>query len=782
MSNPCEVVYAPYNFVPLAPAVYLPSWAGQARQDRPFADGISGTIPLRIEARAPLLVGGRRNRAEGRPIEIEFVAAPDGARTPFIPGSSLRGLIRAVIEIAGFGRMRYVDDRRFAFRDVTATGMGQLYRKRMTDTVALETAQGRKETAYVPKVKAGWLLFDAEGRWTITPCGFARIEQFDVLGRIQARTPYQAATKYKAVDFPRKSLERDVEIEPRRAHRHSSGYLGYAKATLAKPGSKTARRGMLVFTGQPNDRKHMEFVFHDPEPQRRLRVPDEVMAAFRAIHTADPQRANTRGRAGGLQETDIDSWRFWTDPRNARAAPGIPVFYLTDAAGAVESLGLSMMYKLPYRAGVHDLLRRHGGKNGTDGPHLAEGALDLADTLFGHVRAGADGAEEANGTAALKGRVSFGHAKVVGPARTTRQPAAILSAPKPSYLPSYIAQPLADASGRLPQDKNTRYSSYEDDGSDGSPVAQLRGWKRYPVRRDARPQQIPPTLTDQTAIQSVLNTLNPGTRFVGEMRLHNVRPAELGALLFALRLSQTFEENRPERWHALGLGKPFGFGAVVLDTGVTAESWGEASLVPNDPGRPLLTPEDCVATFVKEMNGFCSGAKLPAWGQSPQILALLAMAEPDRVTSGSLEMEQRNRDDVVTSGGKMGETVLREGPLRQTVGYGPAHPLASMPLQDFGARKKAVRALPDYLGRAPTPAARPVAATAARPSQPPPQTPRNREGFRFLRGDAAYVDGERCTVLEDVSEQAYSRNLVVQIRIDGNTEPEKAQKLRPARE
>ncbi|HFD17052.1 MAG TPA: hypothetical protein ENJ38_12220, partial [Rhodospirillales bacterium] len=42
---------------------------------------------------------------------------PDGRYA--IPGSSLKGLIRAVVEIAGFGRMRMVDDIRPGLRDIS---------------------------------------------------------------------------------------------------------------------------------------------------------------------------------------------------------------------------------------------------------------------------------------------------------------------------------------------------------------------------------------------------------------------------------------------------------------------------------------------------------------------------------------------------------------------------------------------------------------------------------------------------------------------------------------
>lgn len=97
-------IKAPYNFVPLDPLVVCPDWADRVAQDVPFADGLSGHLDLTLEARTPVFV---RDPSNGE----QFCRFPDGS--PGIPGTSIKGMLRNVIEIASFGRMDRIADRRF---------------------------------------------------------------------------------------------------------------------------------------------------------------------------------------------------------------------------------------------------------------------------------------------------------------------------------------------------------------------------------------------------------------------------------------------------------------------------------------------------------------------------------------------------------------------------------------------------------------------------------------------------------------------------------------------
>lgn len=242
---------APYNFVPLSTSIVKPEWGKQVSHSRPFPDGISGCIRYTLTAITPILVGGERQGEA--PTTVEFYCKEG---KPTIPGSSLRGMIRNVLEIATFSRMSLVDDQRNSLRDLSHND----YKNKLTTT----TGSGHKANA-----KGGWLSFDAKaGKWQITPCEYARVEHDD-LARYSGNTWWKEVPRCSADGKYQKwgmtKLATQFDPQPEASHRHSREKLVYRKAENLGSG-KTA--GTLVFTGQTAKReigksgkKHLEFIF-----------------------------------------------------------------------------------------------------------------------------------------------------------------------------------------------------------------------------------------------------------------------------------------------------------------------------------------------------------------------------------------------------------------------------------------------------------------------------------------------------------------------------------------
>lgn len=685
-------MYAPYNFVPLSTEVFTCGLVDDYSHDVPFRDGLCGWLDLTIEAATPLLVGGAREKASDREAGwVEFCKLPDGGESFYIPGSSLRGLIRNVIEIAGFSRFNLVDDRRFSFRDLSGGnqrgGMIRKYMDRMNGDYG------------VPQ--AGWLFFE-DGRWKVTPCKYARIrlsEICDVKPRDLQHKP--APVKYAAV---KKYLARK-----------GRGLEGYFRVTqrdespdkeimsLANEGEPGARPGCIVVTGQPNPKKTKEFVFFGTD-NRVVPVPEEVMNGFRDIHETESTATSHFGR----EDRDQTTWQYF------RSADRIPVFFHEDG-GKVRQLGLSRMYKVPADRTIHELRRNSGD-------HKArEDELDLAEAMFGRVfeRQAAAHSEDGDGPPgkdekSLKGRLSFGHARLTSDHKPVEQPPAILSNPKASFVPGYIHQHETQRPGQLRHGAD--YAHYLDDTS------VLRGWKRYPVRplAAAAVQEIPDNLKSKRKMQTRLRTLPAGVRFHCRLRIHNMKPFEVGALLWAL----TFGDS-PAHAHALGMGKPFGFGQIRI--GLNGENPLQ-HLTCND-GNPLV-PEvpNLIQTFVGRMEDWAKGTKnlSNGWSGSDQITALLAMADPEQVT-------------IQDNG----------------VAQGAAGPLRYMELEDFRDGKKALKVLEPYAPIRHTPkkaggSAAAAATRAAGAGQGAAGDPGG--GFRYRKGDRVYAYGEEAVLCENVTE------------------------------
>ncbi len=597
-----RAISAPYNFVPVSDWVHIPEWWKQASHDWPFEDGYSGEIHYELIAESPLVVGNQQTKPHGdQPGEVRPFKLPNGG--PYaIPGSGVKGMLRSVVEIAGFGRLRMVDDQKLSIRDLTS-GASRIYGDNLTYKHWINVNRQRYRS-FEPKVKAGWLAFDAASNaWRVTPCKFSRVEHDDLAAYSKdswwnnvPRTTLIAKYKQWANSGEIKDIK--VRFTPGNVsdHRHGNRYLRYSKAKDLGRGSQN---GTLVFTGQPaardrnrRGRKHMEFIFYDEKPSNQFDVPEPVWRDFSQIHG------------------DSEEWAYW------RSQERIPVFYLKKN-GKLHSLGLAMMYRLAYDQSLHDAIRNSSPRHLQEpGEHTG---YDMADMLFGAINS-------TRQDDALRGRVSCELARLVDSDKTPQaQPPTILNSPKPSYYPNYIQQPTQNVVELHGQHYNTLMNS----------DVKLRGFKRYPARGREKTGVQAVAANQSPSVQVRLHTLPQGARFAGRIVFHNLKPEELGALLWAM----TWGGDSKLR-HGLGMGKPFGFGQVRFKL-----DHEDSLLMPNSGSEnEKLTEEkvgELIGSFTRHMekaaenHGGC-------WRNSPQIVNLLTMAYPDAAEQLPNGMELRH--------------------------------------------------------------------------------------------------------------------------------------------
>lgn len=588
-----KVIDSPYNFVPLHDWVFQPTWDQHASHDIPFKDGLSAEIHYTLRARSPLLVGGPRTPQQGnRPQQVHPFRLSNGKQSYAIPGSSLKGMLRSVLEIAAFGRMRFVDDRVLSVRDLTNKARS-FYGSLMSAEI------GKKR--FKPKVRSGWLDFDDAGQPRITPCHYSRVEHDDLASfsedDIWKEFPRKPDSRFKYEQWEKSGsdLEFWFQPEPEEDHSHSGGKtLRYSKATSLGTGQVW---GTLVFTGQPakrersqQGRKHMEFIFYD-DPAKSLEhfpVDEEVWLAFLQVHDSSPE------------------WEYWRRERF------IPVFYLGTESSA-DSFGLAQMYRLSYKFSIGETIE-HSKDEHRRMPGVEHG-YDLADLLFGTA---GDGELDS-----LRARVSVETAALCGDAPTQPQPPTVLNSPKPGFYPAYIQQDSHDNT-RL---KGNTYQTYTT--LKGSRKPRIRGFKRYPARLSDGVNVQPPPAKSKPDVQVVLEPLAEGAEFSGRIVCHNLKPQELGALLWVMTWG-----GRKELNHSLGMGKPFGFGQVALSIDHEA-----SVLRPNDSEKQEQALDEhrlneLITAFENLMEEnrprTTSGSNsVSRWEQTPQLANLLAMACPE---------------------------------------------------------------------------------------------------------------------------------------------------------
>jgi CRISPR-associated protein (TIGR03986 family) len=610
-----DQIPSPYNFVPLSDFVYFPEWAESVSHDVPFSEGISGELEVEVTAKTPIYVRNGDNwKDENSKQELsyrEFFRLTQNGDY-MIPGSTFKGMLRSIIEIASFGKMQRIDDDRYSIRDLNFKPYQNAMAHKKTRTGAgIEPASLNfkpyqnamahvSQRSIVSKVKSGWLI-EKEDKWFLTPCLYAKVGQSDLekysgdeieIGRIKE----SAVAKYKKWEGKKQlsikaSLDRVEKDYP-----HGKGHFRYRKATNLGKGTQ---EGTIVFTGQPNPRvdkngnpkpktKRIDFVFFEDSP-KSIPIPNQLREDFEFIHSDD-------------KENPLEEWEFWKT--KMQQGQRIPVFYLEDDKGELASMGLAMMYRLAYKLTIGDAIKNTSYDHFLSKP-------DLAELIFGYVN---------DNNEALRGRVHIGHLVAQNKPSLLPLVTTILGNPKPTYYPNYICQD--EEKGILKEGEE--YKTLLDEGS------QIRGWKRYPVRKDGfKPFAPPPPMVKGKTNEDVATHFKPlpsESTFKGKIRFHNLRPEELGAVVWAL----TWGGNEKLR-HSIGMAKPYGFGSVQIK--ITSKE------------EEIKLDSVCKA-FTDLMQRRLQEERKLDWQSSAQIKLLLAMADPEAKPEMKLEYPRLEMEGV----------------------------------------------------------------------------------------------------------------------------------------
>lgn len=494
-------VHAPYHFVPLSQWVYSPDWAHLVSHDHPFQEGLSGTLQYELTNQTPLLVGGEQARPANQPARIQWARDPDGK--PLIPGSSLKGMIRNVLEIATFAKFRQVDDSHFAYRDISSAD--SRYASQVLDS----------------KTLAYWLRYDtARQGWTLREARYTVLFTDDFnrySGKPIHNEPFKQSAKDKYRLWPLTSPAVPFALGERTMPGTKGKMVTVPCAT--KLGAADAPlSGYPVFAGSRPGKKeyrdsrlNFNYCFYDAADEVQL-CDGHYLALVHKMFAAHDEEL-------------VDYLKKHPHP-----ALGIPLF-VKQKAGKVLAMGFAQMPKMLYDRSIGEIATQQ------QPARTASALFDFPELLFGTL---------AHSGFSLKSRVSFGDALCQEDKGRSLSTPVILGQPKASYLGAYLEQKAdaaGNASGPLSQyDANSR----------------LSGWKRYPAQTDFS-YRMPPDLSNKGNVQSQLELMAAHSRFAGKIVFHNLKAEELGALIWAL----TPDGEQAARFHhGLGHGKSLGAGAV----------------------------------------------------------------------------------------------------------------------------------------------------------------------------------------------------------------------------
>ncbi len=516
---------APYNFVE------LPDQVVQAQPipdgDRYHPDRYTGKIECILTTESPLYIRCGLTLDEFKQGK-EAKDLPDffyifDKLKPVIPGSSIRGMLRTLVEIVSFGKIDRVSSKqKFFFRAVAA---------KKDDPLA------EPYKTYLKNVRAGYLVKRNDG-WYIRPArligsdSFVWIKEKKVVESFQQSFP-DFTPMTKANYRPQYVVNVGFGDVVTRNNRH------FAKQISPRPDGQEYI-GVLVTSG------NMAEGSDDPKSTNRknhclVREPD---ANAELIKIDD---AAIQDYCGSLTDFQKQSPPFKEDLgvlENGRC-----IFYCQpeQQGGEVTLFGQSPNFRIPYSP------QKNGRAASAEDfiPELLKDSktIDFADAIFGFVR---DEKQEEDSTQAVPSRVFISDAicqQIKGEdIWLFNNPIVpkILVGPKPTTFQHYLVQTNADK-------RDLKHY-----GSAPGNETVIRGHKLYWHKKEPtitleNPEEVSDTQKTQ------IKPIKPGVSFQFTIHFENLSEVELGALLWVLDLAQD------ERYRlSLGMGKPLGMGAVKI--------------------------------------------------------------------------------------------------------------------------------------------------------------------------------------------------------------------------
>jgi CRISPR-associated protein (TIGR03986 family) len=562
-TNPRRRARAPYNFVPLPENIVLAVEEDKDKekkwlldQDRYYDDRHTGWFDCELETCSPVYVRGmmtldqykKADEKKDLTVEEKLERAPfysyqqkDGQPAPVIPGSSLRGMLRALVEIIGYGKMKWVNKSpSITYRAVAAARedpLAEPYRRVIGQ--------------FSSNIRAGYLEKTDNGQWRIwpalTPQQMGWPDRGAFLKVREKNIPPDAIKDFYYFDDPGYlpeyfSVTFNVENRRNKFGQYSEVVKISSEDRYQNKGAFIVCTGNMLETGradQKSPRRNHIIILHEDENADPIDLSDKLVEDY--LNSLTPfQQEDLWGKENGRPTGVLED--------------GAPVFYVLDKkARSPEVLwfGHPPNFRIPARTA--------DGKVTTPVDLIPDYIRtapepDLAEAIFGWVEE-KGGLKEQRAGRVFVTDANFIEAKnEIWLARKNAITPATLGSPKVTTFQHYLVQ---DKNEGHDPDFRQKLAHYDAEFS----KTEIRGHKLY-WHKGRRPN-IEAT-TEQRKKESQLTRiepLQPGVRFRFRVHFENLKNEELGALAWALALPG---EAGRTYCHKLGMGKPLGMGAVAI--------------------------------------------------------------------------------------------------------------------------------------------------------------------------------------------------------------------------
>lgn len=585
---------APYNFVEL-PNKVVPAQLecnGKLRDnDRYYSDRHTGKIICTLKTESPLYIrcgltpvdfatfGDTPNeklKLEQRKKKAEFFLHPANLH-PVLPGSSLRGMLRTLVEIISFGKIEQVSDQqKFFFRAVAAENDDPL-RDRYKHHIG----------NMAKNAKAGYLEFDKkQNKWFIRPAqeiegqSFRKVKEEEIKDDLPSLILMKKANyipQYIQISFQVTETSITVSEKLNKYSSHN-GWLVTSGNMLENTIEKTKEREREALLKKKEGRKYHYIIGEADRSAKRLEISPDAMRSYRDALTNFQK---------GEEKQFKDNLKNRFDEKMGVLQPGLPIFYCEpEKDKPVTLFGQSPNFRIPYS--LHNDGKASSAVTFIPKKVGESDRIDLADAIFGFVRRKKDTTErdttdntKARREQSRAGRifVSDAHYKPEKDAQSkankddiwltddTITPQ-ILASPKPTTFQHYLVQPEDTHAAK------SKLKHYAE------PITKtvIRGHKLYWHKGNVSQKEIKADITEAEIEQkqsqyTEIKPIKAGVSFEFKINFENLSDVELGALIWILTLAgddneklKAIDLDGKEKYRlSLGMGKPLGMGAVAIE-------------------------------------------------------------------------------------------------------------------------------------------------------------------------------------------------------------------------
>jgi CRISPR-associated protein (TIGR03986 family) len=641
----------PYNFIPAPPRKTNDPDLGDHEpvgHHRLFPDRYTGVIRVKMTAITPLLLPDAANATDIGNGHKSFPVRLDADGKPYIPPTSLKGMLRSAYEAITNSRLAvFPGHEASGSRDATGHGARLAFRR----PARIEVVPARVEECEEDRVVIRLL----SQLWLKSAAKLPRYEQRPQRND-RRKGESRAALRYPDNSLPENGdhvlvrVEGNGRVSEIKRYTERTVPQGYYEGwvLITEPNINT-KRYERVFVVTDKDRS---LVLTNEEAQRVRRLWTELIENYQQTHVKDLEQRRARGEKptdylGNEPGRTAWSRHIW-DKEYLKLKPGTLCYVRLENNSRISGIypvTISRdLYSVSPLSLVPPSLR----------PATQIKELSPADRVFGWVNQ--------EGKGAYRGHLRIGPVtcqtspenaiewfnkqkrNLYGEEarREPGLPLAILGQPKPQQARFYVA---ASPDGEAQKDGLDKEKAGYSSGKG------LRGRKVYPHHKlperywdnpmvDRTQQAMDgkyfqeyrrPRLNGQEQRddqnRSIQGWVKPGTEFTFDIHITNLSKVELGALLWLLSLPK-------EHYHRFGGGKPLGFGSVYLEIDWTntkvgnGAAWKNAYENMDDTLNDVLSDQSAggiIQTFqdaVKRVYG-----QNKAFDEVPFIKAFLRMAK-----------------------------------------------------------------------------------------------------------------------------------------------------------